>query len=471
MCMTVNLSHVSTDDLNRAWVRHFRADPLFRYSEGRAGMGGMSLGQERFHRDPSSRRLLRAANQVGKTVAGSAETWWTMLDRHPYRERIGRATIGWIILPDLNDWPKVSSKLRELEPPGALDNGCHYDTAKGYTYRGSRGLMTRNGSLALPKSGTQQQTALAGATLDWLWFDEPPRESHWGEALSRLAVRGGWAWLTFTPIGKPLTWLKVYLHGNEETGEAGHTDWSETLITLTPENVPHRSGDSLAAQIASYSPWEYAQRVEGAWEGITHDRFLSAFSEGCVLPEERMPKQAQMVGLGMDHGEGTGKEYAVLVVRNGDRLYAVDEYSAAANTTPAMDAAHILAMIERNGLRPTDVGLCKGDINSSGKLGAGLSVNELMEREFARLTKRAVPPFRIETPAKGRGSVDSGRRMLNNAFISGNLFILDTCPRLVHACRHWRGGRDLADPIDAFRYIATEMMDTRPKVLGKLTMV
>ena len=184
-----------------------------------------------------------------------------------------------------------------------------------------------------------------------------------------------------------------------------------------------------------------------------------------------MPKQAQFVGIGMDHGEGVGKEYAVLVMRSGGRVYAIDEYSAGANSTPATDSAGVLDLLTRNGLRPTDVGLCKGDINSGGKLGAGLSVNELMEREFARLAKSSVPPFRIETPAKGKGSVDAGRRALNTAFISGNLFVLDTCPRLIHACRHWRGGSELKDPVDAFRYIVTELLDERPRGVGKLTMV
>ena len=432
-------------------------------------MGGMSPGQETFHADGAHRRVLQAANQIGKTRAGSAEAWWHLTGRHPFREV--KPSDGWIIIPDLNDWPKISKKLREIEPPGVLDPGCKYDSAKGYTYRGARGLKVQAGALALPKSGTQQQTALAGETLGWLWFDEPPRESHWGEALTRVAVSGGSAWLTFTPIGKPLTWLKVYLHGDAETGEAGHPDWSITMVKLTPENVPHRTPENIAAQIAEYSPWEFAQRVEAAWEGVTKDRYLSAFSEGCVLPEERMPKQAQFVGIGMDHGEGVGKEYAVLVMRSGGRVYAIDEYSAGANSTPATDSAGVLDLLTRNGLRPTDVGLCKGDINSGGKLGAGLSVNELMEREFARLAKSSVPPFRIETPAKGKGSVDAGRRALNNAFISGNLFVLDTCPRLIHACRHWRGGSELKDPVDAFRYIVTELLDERPRGVGKLTMV
>jgi hypothetical protein len=128
-------------------------------------------------------------------------------------------------------------------------------------------------------------------------------------------------------------------------------------------------------------------------------------------------------------------------------------------------------MLTRWGLTPAHVHLCKGDINSAGKLGAGLSVNDIMEREFARLARMSRPPFRIETPAKGRGSVDAGRRTLNNAFISGRAFVLPSCPRLIHACRHWRGGQDLKDPVDAYRYIAVEFLDERPSGSSRLTMI
>lgn len=468
--MTADLSFVSDVELQRAWIRHYDADPLFRYSEGAAGVGGMSPGQEQFHRDPAARRVLQAANQIGKTRAGSVEAWWHLTGRHPFREV--EPSDGWIIIPDLNDWPKISKKLREVEPPNTLDPACKYDSAKGYTYRGARGLKVRTGALALPKSGTQQQTALAGETLGWLWFDEPPRESHWGEALTRVAVSGGSVWLTFTPIGKPLTWLKVYLHGDAETGEAGHPDWSITLVKLTPENVPHRTPENIAAQIAEYSPWEYAQRVEAAWSGVTKDRYLHGFSEGCVIDVDPLPAMTK-IGLGIDHGEKIGKEYAVLVGTDGYRTYLLDEYNAPASSTPAMDAKAILDMLTRWGLSPFQVSVCRGDTNSAGKLGSGLSVNSILETEFARLTKMAVPPFRVAIPNKGKGSVDAGLRMMNTAFLSGRLIALPGCARFIHSAQHWRGkgDSDLKDALDGARYVLTEFIGDQPMRSGKLTMV
>lgn len=465
------MSALSDAELDRAWLAHFDACRLFRYSEGKPGEGGMSVGQERFHRDASQFRYLRASNQVGKTIAGSAEAWWYALGRHPFRPNIEPGE-GWIVMPDLNDWAKVSAKLREMEPPGALHPACRYDTAKGYMYGGARRVMCSNGSLMVPKSGSQQQTALAGATIGWIWFDEPPRESHWGEALSRVAVRGGAAWLTFTPIGKPLAWLRDYFLGNTETGVAGHPEWSETRLALSPESCPHRTPEDIATQIASYSPWEYAQRVEGSWSGVTKDRYLSGFSEGCVIDVDPLPSM-ERIGIGIDHGEQVGKEYAVLVGTDGYRSYALDEYNALAGSTPAMDAAAILAMLARWGVSPFQVSICRGDTNSAGKLGSGLSVNAILEAEFARLTKMSHPPFRVAIPNKGKGSVDAGLRMMNTAFISGRLIILPSCPRLIHSAQHWRGkgDSDLKDAIDAARYVLTDFIDTTPRGASKLVMV
>ena len=50
-----------------------RIDPLTRYAEEWAGFGGMSPPQQRFHHSLNRKRLLLAANQIGKTRAGAAE--------------------------------------------------------------------------------------------------------------------------------------------------------------------------------------------------------------------------------------------------------------------------------------------------------------------------------------------------------------------------------------------------------------
>ena len=158
---------------------------------------------------------------------------------------------------------------------------------------------------------------------------------------------------------------------------------------------------------------------------------------------------------------------------DGFRLWALDEYSAPANSTPAMDATAILAMLTRWGLSPFQVSICRGDTNSMGKGGAGLSVNAALEIEFARLAKLAQPPFRIEIAQKGKGSVDAGLRSMNAAFVSGRFAILPGCTRLIHSARHWRGkgDSDLKDCLDAARYIAMDFLANSPRGPGKLRMV
>ena len=108
--------------------------------------GGMSPGQRRFHVCAAQYRRLQAGNQVGKSYAGAAEAWWAMTGTHPLRPAPPRL-LGWIVLPDLQgDWPKISSKLRTLQPPGVLAERCHYDPVRGYMSGGQRCIELQSGA-------------------------------------------------------------------------------------------------------------------------------------------------------------------------------------------------------------------------------------------------------------------------------------------------------------------------------------
>ena len=462
------LADLSDDELDRRWLAHYDASPLFRYMEGKPGGGGMTPGQEAFHRATGRRRCLRAANQIGKSYAGAAEAWWHAIGAHPYREVAPGPNEGWIVLCDLdNDWPKVSANLRKLEQSGALDPACKYDSLKGYTYGGARRVKLRNGSTMLPKSGTQQQTALAGASIAWIWFDEPPRQSHWGEALTRVSVSGGDAWLTFTPIGKPLAWLKEYFYGNAETGEAGHPEWlPEIVVTLTAANCPHRTPENIAAQIAEYGPWEMAQRVFGEWEGVTTGRRFRAFGEGCVIDDDGMPAEIDQLRLGLDHGEGIGKQIGYLSGITGKRVVVLreclpcDEAGRVVESPTPHDAARgILRALTSLGLTVHAITRAFGDVNSAGLTGGGGKYNAFIEAAMCDLLRTSKLPFEIEIPAKGRGSVGSGESAMNSAMRDGRYLVHRSCVRGIHALRHYTGREaDLKDPIDGQRYAVADVL-------------
>jgi len=445
-------------------------DPLRRYWHGEPGKGGMSPGQRRFHEEDCRKRACRAANQVGKTRAGAAEAWAHAEGSHPFREVKVPPTHGLIIVGIVAEhWPVVSQKLHEVEPVGVLHAACHYVEGKGYAYRGRSMIALANGSTMVPKSGKQSVIALASGTYDWLWIDEPPKRTHWGEALSRVAVRGGPVWLTFTPIdvGQSLTWLRHKLEltdGHEGDHDPG---WSQTVIGLNIEDCPHRTAQDIAEQMSIYLEWERVQRTTGGWEGISGARRLAnfdgtqTFEWGGFASLPGLVGDDLRVGLSADHGERAGAELWHLYVWTPRPLKAwvLGEYESSAATTVERDASHVRELLTKFGLRVGDVDRWTGDINSAGKgENPGVRVNELFEREFN--LRRGT----IETPKKGAGSVEWGTRVLNYAFGEDRLWIEKACAATLECVRRWEGtnignDKDRKHAIDTLRYGAGEVLE------------
>ena len=259
--------------------------------------------------------------------------------------------------------------------------------------------------------------------------------------------------MCFTPIGRPAEFLRDWVEGNPDTGEPAREDWDVQRVKLSAENCPHRDPESIAQQIAGYGPWEYAQRVEGAWEGVSTDAWIE-FGEENIFTEP--PTNIEAIGLGWDHGEKPGASVCYVVAWSGHRLWVLDEYTSQERNTPKTEAKEIKAMLEDWGISLHHIDQARGDSNSSGRLGLGFSVNELLERGFAESLNQARPPFQIQVPWKGAGSVKARARMLSNACVEGRFMVHSGCKRLISALRHWRGESfsDYKHHFDAVGYIA-----------------
>ena len=441
-----------------AFNAEMETNGLYRYEHAAPGLGGMSPAQRAVHQSQHPRRLFIAGNQLGKSRSLTAEAWWHATGRHPFRLDMPEPpSLGWIVCADLRaGWPNVSRKLREIEPPGILDERQKFDDARGYTFMGSKMLRTKAGSIIVAKSGTQDLIALSGETIDWLLFDELPKRGHFSEARSRLAVRGSNRCLmAFTPIGRPVDWLRDHCEGNPKTGTAPRESWDIHRVPLTAENCPHRTPEDIQTQIAGYGPWEYRQRVLAEWDGISAERWIPGFTEGCVFGDDEAPQNVDSVGLGWDHGERPGSSVCYLVVHSNGRVWVLAEYASKERNTPKAEAIEIQKMLKVWGIGLNRIDEARGDSNSAGRLGLGLSVNETLERAFADLAGSSRPPFPIRVPYKGRGSVKARARMLNAAAIDGRFRVHESCTRLIHSLRHWRGeNNDLKHPYDAVAYIA-----------------
>jgi hypothetical protein len=448
---------------------YYRRNPFFRYDP--------MCGMLPFHLSGSTRRFLRCPTQTGKTWAGIYEDWAHLVGVHRWREI--EPSSGWVVLANLeNHFAEFCDKLHQLEPRDLLDPATRYTPGKGYYTNGARMIRSKAGHTIKFRSGEGQMQALESGTIGWLHIDEVPKQPHFGAALSRIAVATGPAWMTFTPIGRPVKWLRTHVEGDPELGTAPREHWETFRSSLTPADCTTISGRcirpaaSIAAQVASYSAWEIRQRVYGEWEGTTEGRMVPAYSDEHVFDDSAAPTHIESLGFGWDHGQRVGAQVCYLVAYDGFRLWVLGEYVSNEHATPDEDMEGAWKLAERWGVTsPFAINEARGDSNSAGKLGLGMSVNETLERAFARKFGLDSAPFSIRVPYKGKGTVRARPRMVNAACASGRLRVHESCKHLDTSLRNWTGADDdLKHAWDAFGYIAEVYLDaSRGTSASKLT--
>ena len=406
---------------------------------------------------------MRGPNQiVGKSYAGCAEALWWLTHSHPYREIPDRPVAGRLVPYSDDSSKEIEGKLYELLPKGLLHPECRYHPDRGFRVGNRRILRLKTGDSMGIVSQSAGTLAAAGATLDFVWLDEPPEQTTFAEAQSRVLVRKGCLWLTLTPVGRPVGWLR-------DACESGLIE--DIHVPPTPENTG-MSQEELDEIEQMILPTERNQRFNGGWEGVSLDRYYSAWSDEMI--SKKLPDCELQLGIGIDHGEGHGRQTALLTgfdtrEPSNPRVWFLDEYTSQGHSGIEEDANGILDMLGRWDLGPEAVDIARGDTNSAGKSEAGYRVNELLQQKIAVLSGLPPdsPPLRIKAARKGPGSVAYTARLLHSAMVKGSLTVHPNCAALVAGFRHWRGpggnaqNKDLSHILDAARYIGREFLDTR----------
>jgi len=419
-------------------------DPL-RFERYRCGDGSPS-----FHADQSREKLLRAGNQWGKTRAGAREALWIMTGEHPWRPVKQGPVRGRVVTYSWVQSVEVQRRINEIIPKFLVD-GYDFNDQRGFV--GAK-IKLKNGSLLEIMTAGQDTIAHGAAALDFVWVDEPPPRPLYSELLARLLVKKGTLFLTMTPIGRPVDWLIDEIAGGR---------LSEHRFDLSPGNCPHLSEEQIEAVAHKYLPHERPQRMHGHWHGESPDRFFESFSALAVT--EKLPQGEVKLALGIDHGEGIGKEVCILLAYlEGDwpRIWILDEYINTKRTDPDEDAEGILKMLQRHNINPEEIDLAIGDINTTGKGGGGIKVNDALADAIRRKTKTRYPPLIIRSARKGRGSVMFGSRLMNYALRRGDLTIHPRCKKLIHSFQHFKGKEeDLKHTLDAARYIVSSILSDK----------
>jgi len=416
---------------------------------------------------------MRAGNQAqGKTWAGLSNAIYHSIGRHPFYRVPAPPVAGYIVCASWGQSIEIQSKLWSLLPKGALDPATEY--IEGHGFRGKHPFVRfRNGSLIRIKTARQGALQLAGGTIGWAMFDEPPASRRvWGEITKRVIRTNGWVWGTLTPINAPVDYLR-------ELTESGQVE--DIHGPLTPEAMipvgqsrPIRLTDGTrcdAAWIdsirASTLDTEEPVVVDGEWDCRAIGRLFRAFAS--TGPDahvsDRVPPGDVKLCVGIDHGSGANfSSAAVLVALEPDpthpRVWVLDEYVSEGETDERDDARGILSMLSRWGLSWDDLDHAYGDRPWRRGSMQKKSNGQLMRaigRKIKRKPDALSPQLRTVKRGKGHGagSVHMGEVYLHRAMVRRGCFNVGArCEQVIASLERYDGRSDspYKHILDAIRY-------------------
>lgn len=225
-------------------------------------------------------RLLRAGNQLGKTLASGFEHSMHLTGRYPdwwQGARFDEPTIGWAASLTSQSTRDTVQRIL-LGQPGAWGTGAIPRDAIVDIKRAAHGvadavetIMVRyggGGDVQAPlsrltiKTYDQGRERWQGETLDFVWFDEEPPEDIYFEGLTRTNARGGIVTLTFTPLKGMSNVVRRFL----QEKPAGTVETVMTIddATAWKQGDPgHYTPEQRAAIIATYPAHEREARMNG----------------------------------------------------------------------------------------------------------------------------------------------------------------------------------------------------------------
>ena len=452
-------------------------DPHLAFLRGRAGFGrwGAADWQRAVLGDPANRVLIRGGNKVGKSLLLAEVCALHLYGKHPTHKRPTDrpARILYVVADLANAYASdVCRTLAEVLPPRCLHERTKYDPIRGYSVSGSRSVLWHDGSEIMFRSGTQDGQAIAGIWADLVVINEPPMRSRWGEIMRAAALTRAPVIVGFTPVdnhgaSRDLLWLRDIVEGIPGGSVPAGPDgplWSQHVVRLVPESVPHRAPSDVLDQIANMAPWEVAQRRDAEWEGPAPERTLSAFGPANTFEArpgdwDALPGCASAgslrFGISADHGERANKEVIVLYAWAGSGadvvVWTLDCYLSPGQTSVEQDAEAVVQMLARWDLTLANVDEAIGDTNSSGK---GDVTSRTVNDKFTEAFKALGSRLRMVAADKGAGSVGLGVRVMNDAFARRVLWICRGASEIVRACQRWDGGNASPhkDKVDAVRY-------------------
>jgi phage terminase large subunit-like protein len=427
--------------------------------------------QEDVLRDPWRLLLVRAANQIGKTVLAAAFLVMEARGTNPFRPPRHRGPLNLMLISEsleqMSREGGVLEKLWDMLPKDEIDPGIHFERGRGLVGVKYPAITFVKG----PAEGTvirlfryeQGPKKLEGTTLHGIVLDEPCPAAVYNAAIPRLRQHQGWLLATMTPT--PDMPPQKYMQQLVAKGvvHEHHIELTEQACWPRGYARPFQTQAQIDEFVGQLEPWQVPMRVKGAWETILPDRYLTAWSDELVgdFDLRDLPEDAKVM-VGVDHGIDAGKQRAHLLIgaeldTARPRFWLLDEAGSDDPTTTEQDAEAIDAMLRRNGMTIANVDIWIGDRSAQDRRAVKRKSNDrLMKAILARYGRtpddRNAP--KMDTPHKWEGSVGDGFGFMNKCMKDGRWRVHRRCTRFRYAASNWRRGQmdPLKDDLDPSRY-------------------
>ncbi len=292
-------------------------------------------------------RLLCAANQSGKTLAGGFEVAMHATGRYPdwwQGKRFDRPIVAWacgVTSEVVRDTvQRVLIGRPGTEGTGSIPKDCLGELVTG---RGIADLLdgikvrhvsgdtssSPQYSMIGLKTYASGREKFQGETLDLVWFDEEPPADIYTEGLTRTNINSGPVIVTFTPL---LGMSEVVRRFMMEPSP------DRLLVHMTIDDVGHYSAEEKARIIASYPPHELEARTRGV-PTLGSGRIFPVAEDLIACEQRDFPKHWPRI-IGVDFGY-THPAAAVEVVwdRDSDVVYVIRCWRVRESTPVLMSAA------------------------------------------------------------------------------------------------------------------------------------
>lgn len=252
-------------------------------------------------------RLLMAGNQLGKTLSAAAETAMHATGRYPDWWEGKRFTTGikaWVagatsqttrdnpqrlLMGEVGEWGTGMIPERYIVDIKKSLHGVP-DAIETVTVKHASGTLSR----ITFKTYDQGRLRWQGETLDVVWYDEEPPIDIYSEGNTRLQVRDGISYMTFTPLLGMSEVVARFLQ-EKPPGSA--------VITMTIEEAEHYTPEQRAKIIAGYPAHEREARARGI--PMMGSGRVFPIDENLIIetPVEIPPHWPRIAGLdiGWDH--------------------------------------------------------------------------------------------------------------------------------------------------------------------------